>query len=170
MATTGTEATATTTGLPVTSSLSDNRPEPAWLTHIKEEMLRDDFDDDERGKLTALRTMLEAPGDDAVAAKQAARTVLDLYNNGWLREHPKWLLGLKDHGLVHYLADIAQATLELGFFVSYGSSELNRAFLLLIELEALGPEAFGVKVQIHLPYQGDGPKADGICSNLGPRL
>lgn len=69
-----TEATATTTELPAARSLSDSQPEPAWLTHLNEKKMMPcpSYDEAEWHTLVTFRTMFQAPGDDAVAAKNAA--------------------------------------------------------------------------------------------------
>lgn len=67
------------------------------------------------------------------------------------------------------MTDVAMFTFELASYISFTSSGFERAFLLFVELGALGPDAFGIKVRIHLPDSYT-PKTHGVCSYLGPGL
>lgn len=121
---------------------------PAWLLHIQDELYWDDEngDDSTRALLDILTHLLQAPSDEANAAREAAEKIASHYLGPYLASHFKLDEVPTKISLMGFSSCLTRLVLELLDQVTFPGLEHGRLTQVLIEVYKLGPSAFGVQV------------------------
>ncbi|KAK5987796.1 hypothetical protein PT974_11930 [Cladobotryum mycophilum] len=103
-----------------------------------------EFDDTEHGLMPIIRSLLEAPGDDAAAATQAVRQYLDYWNDVYVPGQYK-IDEHRNDSVMDYVNAVTILVFDMASVVLFTSSEHERLARFLINIHESGPESYGIE-------------------------